>query len=50
MLEDEIKEIKSLGIEHVILFGIPHNHERDECGKEDYNNDGIIQRAIRKIK
>lgn len=50
MLEDEIKEIKSLGIEHVILFGIPHNHEKDECGKEAYNNDGIIQRAIRKIK
>lgn len=50
MLEDEIKEIKSLGIEHVILFGIPYNYEKDECGKEAYNNDGIIQRAIRKIK
>ena len=50
MLEDEIKEIKSLGIEHVILFGIPHDHEKDACGKEAYNNDGIIQRAVRKIK
>ena len=50
MLEDEIKEIKDLGIEHVILFGIPHDHEKDEYGSEAYNDNGIIQRAIRKIK
>ncbi len=50
MLEDEIKEIKDLGIDHVILFGIPHDHEKDECGSEAYNDNGIIQRAIRKIK
>jgi len=50
MLEAEIKEIKNLGIEHVILFGIPHAHEKDSCGTEAYNNNGIIQRAVRKIK
>ena len=50
MLEDEIKEIKSLGIENVILFGIPHSHEKDFCGSKAYNEDGIIQRAIKKIK
>lgn len=50
MLDDEIKELKELGIEHVILFGIPHEHEKDVCGKEAYNDNGIIQRAIRKIK
>ena len=50
MLEDEIKEIKDLGIEHVILFGIPHDHEKDACGSEAYNDNGIVQRAIRKIK
>ena len=50
MLEEEIKEIKNLGIEHVILFGIPHEHEKDACGSESYNNGGIIQRAVRKIK
>ena len=44
-----IKEIKDLGIEHVILFGIPHDHEKDACGSEAYNEDGIIQRAVRKI-
>ena len=50
MLEDEIKEIMGLGIEHVLLFGIPHEHEKDVCGSESYNDNGIIQRAIRKIK
>lgn len=50
MLEDEIKEIRDLGIEHVILFGIPHDHEKDECGSEAYNDNGIMQRAVRKIK
>lgn len=50
MLDEEIKEIKDLGIKHVILFGIPHDHEKDFCGSEAYNDNGIIQRAIRKIK
>ena len=47
-LEEEIKEIKDLGIQHVILFGIPD--EKDPFGKEAYNDNGIVQKAIRKIK
>ncbi|WP_195948224.1 porphobilinogen synthase [Paraclostridium bifermentans] len=47
-LEEEIKEIKDLGIQHVILFGIPD--EKDPFGKESYNDNGIVQKAIRKIK
>lgn len=50
MLEDEIKELVELGIEHVLLFGIPHDHEKDPFGSEGYNDNGIVQRAIRKIK
>lgn len=50
MLDEEIKEIKDLGIKHIILFGIPHDHEKDFCGSKAYNDNGIIQRAIRKIK
>ncbi|MCR1953631.1 porphobilinogen synthase [Clostridioides mangenotii] len=49
-LEDEIKELKELGLEHVLLFGIPNNDDKDEFGKEAYNEDGIVQRAIKKIK
>lgn len=47
-LEEEIKEIKDLGIQHVILFGIPD--KKDPFGKEAYNDNGIVQKAIRKIK
>ena len=47
-LEEEIKEIKELGIQHVILFGIPD--EKDSFGKEAYNDNGIVQMAVRKIK
>ncbi len=47
-LEDEIKELNELGIQHVILFGVPD--EKDPYGNEAYNEDGIVQRAIRKVK
>lgn len=47
-LEDEIKEIVDLGIRAVILFGIPN--KKDDKGSESYAEDGIIQKAVRKIK
>ena len=47
-LEDEIKEIVDLGIRAVILFGIPN--KKDDHGSEAYAKDGIIQKAVRKIK
>ncbi len=47
-LEDEIKEIVDLGIRAVILFGIPS--KKDDHGSEAYAEDGIIQKAVRKIK
>lgn len=47
-LDDEIREIQQLGIQSIILFGIPDH--KDECGSEAYNENGIIQRAIRHIK
>ena len=47
-LEEEIKEIASLGIGGIILFGIPDN--KDDVGSGAYDDNGIIQRAIREIK
>ncbi|OGU77335.1 MAG: delta-aminolevulinic acid dehydratase [Ignavibacteria bacterium RBG_16_34_14] len=44
----ECKEVSSLGIPAVILFGIPKH--KDEKGSEAYDPDGIIQRAVRAIK
>lgn len=50
MLENEIKNISKLGIEYIILFGIPHGDEKDTCRSEAYNDNGIIQRAVIRIK
>jgi porphobilinogen synthase len=49
-LEAEIKELEALGIEHVLLFGVPHDGDKDEFGTVAHHPDGIIQRAIRQIK
>lgn len=47
-LIEEVKEIKDLGINAIILFGIPE--KKDEMGTEAYAPNGIIQKAIRAIK
>ncbi len=47
-INEEIKELRELGIKYVILFGIPD--KKDCFGNEAYSDEGIIQRAIRKIK
>ena len=47
-LVEECKEVASLGIPAVILFGIPKN--KDEKGSSAYDPHGIIQRAIKAIK
>jgi porphobilinogen synthase len=47
-LKEEIEELKGLGIQHILLFGVPD--EKDEYGKEAYNDNGIVQRGIREIK
>jgi porphobilinogen synthase len=44
----ECKDVKALGIPAVILFGIPAF--KDAEGTEAYNEDGIVQKAIRAIK
>jgi len=47
-LDDEIKTLASLGIQSVLLFGIPS--KKDACGTRSLNKNGIIQQAIRHIK
>lgn len=47
-LDEVIKELKDLGIRSVILFGVPEH--KDACGSGAYAKDGVVQRAIRKIK
>jgi len=47
-LVDECKEIRDLGIPAVILFGIPEH--KDAAGSGAYNDNGIVQRALRALK
>lgn len=44
----EVEELLDLGIRSIILFGIPAY--KDEIGTSGFENDGIIQRAVREIK
>ena len=44
----ECDELTNLGVNSIILFGIPN--EKDEVGSGAYANDGIIQKATRAIK
>src|SRR3989339_1535580 len=47
-LVKECKEVRDLGIPAVILFGIPDH--KDEVGSGAYDENGIIQQAVRAIK
>ena len=47
-LTAEAEDIARLGIPAVILFGLPA--EKDPIGRENFDPEGIIQRAVRAIK
>ncbi|GFZ31857.1 delta-aminolevulinic acid dehydratase [Clostridium zeae] len=47
-LEELVEEIKKAKVRGIMLFGIPD--EKDCCGSEAYAEDGIVQKAVRRIK
>jgi len=47
-LAGEARELESLGIKAVLLFGIPE--AKDPLGGESYAEDGVVQQAIRVLK
>ncbi|MBU5321980.1 porphobilinogen synthase [Sarcina ventriculi] len=47
-LDEVVKEILEAKVKGVILFGIPAH--KDACGTEASTEDGIVQKAIRKIR
>lgn len=47
-LEEELAEINSLGIQSVLLFGVPEH--KDAEGTSAFAEDGIVQQATRWIK
>ena len=48
MLDREVDEIRARGIPAVLLFGIPAF--KDEMGSENFSEDGIVQRALRRLR
>jgi porphobilinogen synthase len=48
MLDREVDSIRSLGIPAVLLFGLPAS--KDEIGSENFSDDGIVQRALRRVR
>lgn len=47
-LDREVDRIRSVGIQAVLLFGIPA--EKDELGSENYSEVGIVQQALRRLR
>ena len=47
-LLEEVRRAVDVGVIAIMLFGIPA--KKDECGSEAYNDDGIIQHAVRLVR
>ena len=50
LLEKEVKELWALGIKSVLLFVKVPDNLKDNAGTEALNSDGLMQRAIKKVK
>jgi porphobilinogen synthase len=48
LLADEAERVHGLGVGAVLLFGIPE--EKDEVGSGAYDDDGIVQQALRSLR
>jgi porphobilinogen synthase len=47
-LDREVDRVRELGIPAVLLFGLPA--DKDEIGRENFAEDGIVQRALRRLR
>lgn len=47
-LNEIVDEVVELNIKGVIIFGLPEH--KDACGSESYSDEGIVQKAIRKLR
>ena len=48
MLDGEIEDIIDHGIQNIMIFGV--THDKDACASSGFAEDGIVQRAVRKIR
>ena len=50
LLEQEVKELWSLGLKSVLLFAKVPDHLKDNKGTEALNPNGLMQRAVKTVK
>ena len=50
LIVEEAREVHTLGIPAVLLFGVPDKGEKDAEGSAAYDPDGLVPTAIRAIK
>lgn len=50
VLLNDIREIKKLGIDKILLFGVVNKNSKDEKGSQAYAPDSLIVRTVRAIK
>lgn len=48
LLEEVVKELDEFKVRGIMVFGLPDH--KDECGSESFNDNGIVQKAVRKLK
>ena len=49
-LPNALDKVVKSGVNAVLFFGIPKESDKDEAGSQAYNDNGIVQRAIRLTK
>lgn len=50
LLVEDIRELKRLGVDKVLLFGVIPDEQKDERGSAAYADDALIARAVKAIK
>lgn len=46
----EVEELRGLGVQQIILFGVPEDARKDEIGSEAWNDEGLVQEALRAVR
>src|SRR5690606_14274878 len=50
LLVDEVRPLAEAGLAAVILFGVPGEDEKDARAAAAYDDDGVVQQAVARLK
>ena len=46
----DVAQLVERGIGGILLFGIAQSHEKDACGTAAFDEEGVVQQAVRALK